>query len=93
MKRAKDELLALRGIGPAMRADLSQLGIETVTALARSDPEEMYRRLERLTGARQDPCVWDVFEAAVHQARTGEARPWWEFSALRKARAKGKRGG
>jgi hypothetical protein len=30
--------------------------------------------------------VWDTFAAAVHQARTGEALPWWHFTAERKRR-------
>nr|WP_243444214.1 helix-hairpin-helix domain-containing protein [Acetobacter persici] len=28
----------------------------------------------------------DVFAAAIHQARTGEARNWWSFTPQRKAR-------
>jgi hypothetical protein len=42
--------------------------------------------LQRLTGKRQDPCVWDTFAAAIHQARTGEALPWWHFTRERKRR-------
>ena len=37
-------------------------------------------------GQRQDPCVWDTFAAAIHQARTGEALPWWHFTVERKRR-------
>jgi hypothetical protein len=33
-----------------------------------------------------DPCVWDVFAAAIHQARTGESRDWWTFTPERKRR-------
>jgi hypothetical protein len=46
----------------------------------------MYLRLQRITGQRQDPCVWDTFAAAIHQARTGEALPWWHFTVERKRR-------
>lgn len=81
-----DSLLALRNIGPAMRHDLERLGVHTAAQLARHDPDRLYRRLESLTGARQDPCVWDTFAAAIHQARTGEALPWWHFTAERKRR-------
>jgi hypothetical protein len=84
----RDELLALRNIGPAMRRDLALLGIGSVAQLARRDPQRLYRRLERLTGRRQDPCVLDTFAAAIHQARTGEALPWWQFSRQRKQRAR-----
>jgi hypothetical protein len=35
------------------------------------------------------PCVEDVFAAAIHQARTGEALDWWIFSRQRRQGAKG----
>lgn len=82
--RPPDQLLALRNIGPAAREDLRRLGIGTVAQLARRNPARLYARLEALTGQRQDPCVLDTFAAAIHQARTGEALPWWHFTALRK---------
>jgi len=84
----RDELLALRNIGPAMRRDFELLGIRTVRQLARRRAEQLYVRLQQLTGQRQDPCVLDTFAAAIHQARTGEALPWWHFSRARK-RAEG----
>jgi hypothetical protein len=31
--------------------------------------------------------VWDTFAAAIHQARTGEALPWWQFTRVRKQRS------
>jgi hypothetical protein len=39
-----------------------------------------------------DPCVLDTFAAAIHQARTGEALPWWLFSRARKRQAASARG-
>gem|GEM_PF-312508 len=83
---ALDDLLALRNIGPAMRADLARLGVRNATHLATLDADRLYLKLQRLTGARQDPCVWDTFAAAIHQARTGEAMPWWHFTRERKRR-------
>lgn len=85
-KPKADELLALKNIGPAMRRDLALLGITSVAQLARREPDALYLALERTTGQRQDPCVWDTFAAAVHQARTGEARPWWHYTPERKRR-------
>ena len=85
-RRRPDELLALANIGPAMRADLALLGIDTVAALARQEADALYARLNRRTGHRHDPCVWDTFAAAIHQARTGEATPWWHWTAERKRR-------
>jgi hypothetical protein len=80
-------LLALRNIGPAMRRDFTLLGIRSVKQLARCSPDRLYERLQHVTGQRQDPCVLDTFAAAVHQARTGEALPWWLFSRKRKREA------
>lgn len=81
-----DELLALKNIGPAMRRVLELLGVASVAQLARREPDALYRALARKTGQRQDPCVWDTFAAAIHQARTGEARPWWHYTPERKRR-------
>ena len=33
---------------------------------------------------RQDPCVWDVFAAIIHEANTGEPSNWWDWTAQRK---------
>jgi hypothetical protein len=85
--KVKDELLALANIGPAMRRDFKLLGIDTVAHLARQDADKLYLKLSALTGHRQDPCVWDTFAAAIHQAKTGEAKPWWDWTAVRKKRA------
>ena len=84
--KAKDELLALANIGPAMRADFKLLGIDTVAQLAKQDPDKLYARLNKLTGRRHDPCVWDTFAAAINQARTGEAKEWWLWTKERKRR-------
>lgn len=85
-KATPDGLLALRNIGTAMRDDLRRLGIDTVSQLAEQNPDALYSRLNQLDGRRHDPCVWDVFAAAIHQARTGEATPWWDWTKERKRR-------
>lgn len=59
------ELGDLVSIGPAMLRDLEMLGVESVAQLAREEPDDLYQRLCSLTGQRQDPCVLDVFSAAV----------------------------
>ena len=78
-------------IGPAMLRDFQMLGICSVAELARHEPNEMYARLCQLTGQRQDPCVLDVFTAAVAQARDPELPPsqrqWWYWSRERKRHA------
>jgi len=81
----------LDGIGPAMLADFRKLEVPDVAALARQDPELLYRRLCRMTGVRQDPCVLDTFCCAVAQARDpalpAAQRKWWWWSRRRKAAA------
>lgn len=91
MKNAERRLEDLISVGPAVRRDFEKLGIHTVAQLARRSPESMYEQLCRETGARQDPCVLDVFKAAVAQARNprlpAEQCRWWYWSRLRKASA------
>jgi len=81
-----DELMGLANVGPATRQDLHRLGIETISELAQHDADDLYLRLNALTGQLHDPCVWDVFAAAIHQARTGEATQWWRWTPERKRR-------
>ena len=84
------ELRDLISIGPAMLRDFELLGIRSVAELARQNPQRMYRKMERLTGQRQDPCVLDTFCAAVAQARNPrlavEKCQWWYWSRERKKR-------
>lgn len=84
-RKPKSPLAQLRNIGPAMLGDFELLGIKTLDQLAAQEPYHLYRRLEKKSGQRQDPCVLDTFMAAIHQARTGEALPWWSFTPRRKA--------
>lgn len=79
----------LISIGPAMLRDFEVLGIRSVGQLARQNPQRMYARLNGISGERQDPCVLDVFCAAVAQARNprlpAEQCQWWYWSRKRKA--------
>ncbi len=78
-----------------MLRDFERLGVKTVGQLAREEPKEMYERLCRIRGERQDICVLDVFTAAVAQARDPELplamRQWWYWSRERKRAAAGQR--
>ncbi|MEW5884690.1 MAG: helix-hairpin-helix domain-containing protein [Armatimonadota bacterium] len=79
------ELQKIPNVGPAIADDLLRLGIRSLEELAVQDPDDMYRRLCDLDGKRHDPCVRDVFAAVTDFARGGEAKPWWEYSRLRKS--------
>lgn len=88
MSAERRELADLISVGPAILRDFELLGVRTVAQLARQNPRQLYQRLERSTGQRQDPCVLDVFHAAVAQARNlrlpAEKCQWWYWSRERK---------
>jgi predicted GIY-YIG superfamily endonuclease len=71
-------------IGPAIAADLRQLGITTPDELPGRDPYAMYDDLCRITGQRHDPCLLDTFIAAVRFMEGAPKKPWWMFTAERK---------
>jgi hypothetical protein len=85
-QRAFEDLIS---VGPAIARDFQILGIRTVPQLARANPLKMYRKLCKLTGQRQDPCVLDTFRAAIAQARNPRLPAaqcqWWYWSRVRKA--------
>lgn len=78
------DLQRIPNIGPAMAYDLLRLGIRRQDELARRDPDALYAELSRMDGVRHDPCVRDVFAAAIDYAETGETQPWWHFTPQRK---------
>lgn len=82
-------LKELANIGPAMLRDFEKLGIKTVAQLATKNADDLYLKLSKITGHRQDPCVWDTFRAAIHEAKTGEKTTWWSWTAERKKRQAG----
>lgn len=88
-KRAiSSDLRTLMNVGQATYQDFLSLGITSIVELARAQPDELYLRLQKITGVVQDPCVWDIFAATIHEARTGEKQPWWYWTPVRKKRQK-----
>lgn len=83
------QLQTLPNVGPATAGDLIRLGVSSLDDLSRRDPRVLYDRLAELDGVRHDACVLDVLAAAVHAARTGLSRPWWEFTPERNAARSG----
>src|SRR5574340_583322 len=80
------QLTDLPNIGPATASDLELIGVKAPGQLVGKDPLELYRSLCRKRGARQDPCVLDVF-ISVTRFMAGDApRPWWAYTAERKRR-------
>ena len=79
------ELQKLPNVGPATAKDLLLLGVRSKDDLKSRSADELYQGLCKATGARQDPCVWDVFASLVAFANGAPAKPWWHYTAERKA--------
>ena len=71
-------------VGPATAGDFETLGLRSPAELARCDAYALYRRLCAATGERHDPCVIDVFLAAIDFMNGAPARPWWAYTGQRK---------
>jgi len=82
----KNELLNLMNVGKATLKDFELLGVNSISQLAKCSPDDLYIELQIKTGCKHDPCVWDVFAAAIHEAKTGEKQKWWEWTKVRKQR-------
>jgi hypothetical protein len=86
--RDRRRLTDLVSVGNATLRDFDRLGVSTVAELSGCDPEELYFRISAFDGTRHDPCVLDVFRAAVAQARCPdlpqELCRWWTWSQLRR---------
>lgn len=78
-------LESIPNIGPAIAAKLRLLGFESPSELAGRDPYEMYDNLCEQTGKRYDLCLLDVFISAVSFMDGEPPKPWWKFTAQRKA--------
>jgi len=87
-RKRVSRLEELPNIGKAMAEDLRLIGIDHPVKLIGKDAFELYESLNRETGKRQDPCVIDVFMAAVHFMESGDPLPWWSFTDERKRRLK-----
>ena len=84
---SETELRTLPNVGPKIARMLLRLGVEQPNDLRGRDPDQLFESLCDLDGRRHDPCLLDTFHAIVDVANGGPARPWWEYSRERKARA------
>jgi len=71
-------------VGPSLAANLRRVGVDRPRDLRGREPFELYQALCVASGARQDPCVLDVFISAVRYVEGAKARPWWHYTAERK---------
>ncbi len=80
-QHSTDKLEDIPNIGKSIASDLRSLGIHTPQQLATRDPLETYLALSGNMGQRHDPCVLYTLMAAQHYLQSGEAIPWWKFTA------------
>jgi len=71
----------LPNIGKAIAADLRRIGILRPDQLAKREPIAIFRELSTVMGHRHDPCVLYTLIAVKHFLESGEALPWWNFTA------------
>jgi hypothetical protein len=87
MKRATlTRLEDLHNIGPAIAATLRRINVRKPSDLVGRDPYALFDELVTRTGWRHDPCLLDVFIAATSFMNGKPAKPWWAYTAERKAR-------
>ena len=67
-------------VGPSIAANLRLVGISSPEDLLGKDPYTMYDELCDTTGVRHDPCVIDVFIAAVRFMTGAPSKPWWKYT-------------
>jgi hypothetical protein len=77
-------LTDLPNVGKATAADLRLLGYDRPEQLVGACPLDLYQRLCQASGQRLDPCVLDVFLSITRFLQGEPARPWWEYTTLRK---------
>jgi hypothetical protein len=78
------DLEDIPNVGPSIAANLRIIGIQSPDDLVGKDPYKMYDDLRHATGVRHDPCVIDVFIAAVRFMAGKRAKPWWKYTPERK---------
>ncbi len=71
-------------IGKSIANDLRKIKIFKPNQLKGKDAFLLYHQLNHLTGLQHDPCVMDVFMAAIDFMNGGRAKPWWHFTQKRK---------
>jgi len=83
-RNTESKLEALPNIGKAIATKLQSIGIEHPNQLIGKDPFKLHAELCLMKGQTVDPCIIDVFMAAIHFMEHGETLPWWRFTNERK---------
>lgn len=77
-------LTDIPNIGPSIAADLSRIGITKPAQLKGQNGLQLYKRICRRDGHPHDPCLIDCLMAATDFMSGAPARPWWEYTPVRK---------
>lgn len=77
-------LTDIPNVGKRVARDLEMIGITGPEMLKGKDPVDLYERVCMKTNVKQDPCLLDVFMAAVDYVGGAPARPWWYYTPERK---------
>ena len=77
------EFKKIPGVGKKIAEDFWNMGFRSVEELKGQNPDDLYRRLIRLTGAKVDRCMLYVFRCAVYFASNETHEPellkWWRW--------------
>ncbi len=73
-------------VGPRIARDFFLLGIREPKELIGHDAYTLYKKLERITEIRHDPCVLDTYIAIIDFMNGAPRRPWFFYTPLRKKR-------
>lgn len=84
--KSRDKLESIPNVGPAIAAKLRLIGCNEPSDIKGANPYDMYKKICQLTGKCHDPCLLDVFISAVSFCNGNPPKPWWEFTAERKAK-------
>ena len=93
MKKVRDPALVrdfcqIPNVGKATAADFLRLGLTEPQQLGQQEAHHLYLQLCELSNCRHDPCVEDVFAAAIEFMQGKANLPWWHYSQLRLNKAR-----
>jgi hypothetical protein len=71
-------------VGPAMERDFKLLGLKQPADLKGKDAYQLYQKMCKVSGSRQDPCVLDTYLAVIDFMNGAPARPWFYYTKERK---------
>jgi hypothetical protein len=71
-------------VGAAITRDFLLLGIQKPSDLKQCDAFSLYKKMCRVSGVRQDPCVLDTYMAVIDFMNGAPLRPWWFYTKARK---------